>query len=128
MHPLPCFHALDLDPYPASCTSPLCTPPPLPRRSLERLSSVPAGNVLALSGLETSILKSATLSSSPACLPLAPMTFQAAPIVRVALEPSCPTDMAALAAGLKLLNRWGGDVGDVIFAVRGCESGVAGSS
>lgn len=78
-----------------------------PRRALERLSSVPAGNVLALAGLETTILKSATLSSSPACLPLAPMTFQAAPIVRVALEPSCPTDMAALTQGLKLLNRWG---------------------
>jgi ribosome assembly protein 1 len=75
------------------------------RRSLERLSSVPAGNVLALSGLETAILKSATLCSSPAALPLAPMTFQAAPIVRVALEPSCPSDMAALAQGLKLLNR-----------------------
>lgn len=74
-------------------------------RSLERLCAVPAGNVLALSGLETTILKSATLSSSPACLPLAPMTFQAAPIVRVALEPSCPTDMAALTQGLKLLNR-----------------------
>jgi len=98
----------------------LTPPPPRPCRSLERLSCVPAGNVLALSGLETTILKSATLSSSPACLPLAPMTFQAAPIVRVALEPSCPSDMAALAQGLKLLNRWG-EGGRVNKAVRGAE-------
>ncbi|WIA32200.1 hypothetical protein OEZ86_003049 [Tetradesmus obliquus] len=74
-------------------------------RALERLPAVPAGNVCAIAGLETAILKSATLAGSPAALPLAPMTFQAAPIVRVALEPSAPGDMAALAAGLKLLNR-----------------------
>ncbi len=37
---------------------------------------VPAGNVLAIGGLDTAILKSATLSSSPAARPLAPMLFQ----------------------------------------------------
>lgn len=110
--PQPAFQQLRLPCL--SLFSPLL---PLLSRSLERLSAVPAGNVLALSGLETTILKSATLSSSPACLPLAPMTFQAAPIVRVALEPSCPTDMAALAQGLKLLNRCGG--GAVVVAEGG---------
>lgn len=81
-----------------NCLLPSC-------RALERLVCVPAGNVCAIAGLETAVLKSATLSSSPCALPLAPMTFQAAPIVRVALEPSQPGDMAALAHGLKLLNR-----------------------
>lgn len=76
-------------------------------RALERLPCVPAGNVCAIAGLETCILKSATLACSPAALPLAAMTFQAAPIVRVALEPAQPGDMAALAEGLKLLNRCG---------------------
>ncbi|KIY92792.1 elongation factor EF-2 [Monoraphidium neglectum] len=71
-------------------------------RALERLPEVPAGNILAASGLEAAVLKSATLSSTPCAWPLAPM---AAPIVRVALEPSRPTDMAALAEGLRLLNR-----------------------
>lgn len=75
-------------------------------RALERLSAVPAGNVLALAGLDTSILKAATLVSAPAAPPLAPLTFQAAPIVRVALEPVRPGDMGALGAGLKMLNRW----------------------
>lgn len=45
-------------------------------QGLERLARVPAGCVLALGGLDRAILKSATLSSSPACLPLAPMLFQ----------------------------------------------------
>lgn len=46
-------------------------------RGLERLSEVPAGCVLAIGGLDRCILKSATLSSAPACRPLAPMLFQA---------------------------------------------------
>lgn len=74
-------------------------------RALERLGSVPAGCVLALGGLDTAILKSATLSSSPAVRPLAPMTFQAAPIVRVAVEPVAPADLPRLVEGLRLLNR-----------------------
>jgi ribosome assembly protein 1 len=48
-------------------------------QGLERLSTVPAGCVCALGGLERAILKSATLSSSPACRALAPMLFQVAP-------------------------------------------------
>ncbi|KAK9824164.1 hypothetical protein WJX72_008216 [[Myrmecia] bisecta] len=74
-------------------------------RGLERLSQVPAGNVVALGGLDTAILKSATLSSTPACRPLAPMLFQAAPIVRVAVEPAHPAEMPQLVEGLRLLNK-----------------------
>ncbi|KAK9830922.1 hypothetical protein WJX81_005694 [Elliptochloris bilobata] len=74
-------------------------------RGLEALTEVPAGCVVAIGGLGAAILKSATLASSPACRPLAPMLFQAAPIVRVAIEPADPSQMAALATGLRLLNR-----------------------
>ena len=45
-------------------------------RGLERLEQVQAGNVLAIGGLEAAILKSATLSSTAAATPIAPMTFQ----------------------------------------------------
>ena len=45
-------------------------------RGLERLGEVPAGCCLAIGGLERAILKSATLSSTPAARPLAPMLFQ----------------------------------------------------
>ena len=45
-------------------------------RGLERLAQVPAGCCLAIGGLERAILKSATLASTPAARPLAPMLFQ----------------------------------------------------
>jgi translation elongation factor EF-G len=48
-------------------------------RGLEALSEVPAGCVAAIGGLGAAVLKSATLASSPACRPLAPMLFQARP-------------------------------------------------
>lgn len=74
-------------------------------RGLESLHQVPAGNVLALTGLETSILKSATISSTPLCRPIAPLMFQASPIVQVAVEPAHPEDMESLEKGLQLLHR-----------------------
>eukprot|EP00798_Chlamydomonas_sp_ICE-L_P013599 gene13599-19472_t len=74
-------------------------------RALERLVEVPAGNVLAIAGLETCILKSATLCSTPLCRPLAPMVFQAAAIVKVAVEPAQASEMHKLVEGLRLLNR-----------------------
>lgn len=37
---------------------------------------VPAGNILAIAGLDLAILKSATVASTPLCRPLAPMLFQ----------------------------------------------------
>lgn len=48
------------------------------------LQEVPAGNVLAIGGLDTAILKSATLADSAAARPLAPMLFQ----VRIDWSPS----------------------------------------
>jgi ribosome assembly protein 1 len=74
-------------------------------RGLEPKSAVPAGNVVAIRGLGQHILKSGTLSTTPLCWPFARMSFQAAPIVRVALEPCDPSDMGALIRGLRLLNR-----------------------
>lgn len=74
-------------------------------RELEDLEEVPAGNVLGISGLEDFVLKSATLSTSPACLPFIPLNFEATPIVRVAVEPTHPSEMPQLVKGMKLLNQ-----------------------
>ncbi|KAL3134116.1 hypothetical protein ABBQ32_008537 [Trebouxia sp. C0010 RCD-2024] len=74
-------------------------------RGLDRLQQVPAGNVIAIGGLGTAILKSATITSTPACRPLAPMLFQAAPIVKVAVEAALPSELPRLVEGLRLLNR-----------------------
>lgn len=64
-----------------------------------------AGNVVAIRGLGQHILKSATLSSARNCWPFSSMAFQVSPTLRVAIEPSDPSDMGALMKGLRLLNR-----------------------
>ncbi|MCO5614569.1 hypothetical protein L7F22_068852 [Adiantum nelumboides] len=72
---------------------------------LEPKKSVSAGNLVAIRGLGQFILKTATLSTTPYCWPFRSMTFQAAPVMRVALEPSDPADLGCLTQGLRLLNR-----------------------
>lgn len=72
-------------------------------RELETLDSVPAGNVLGIGGLESHVLKSATISSTVACPPFTALPIEARPIVRVAVEPVHPSDMPALARGMRLL-------------------------
>ncbi|XP_074862728.1 elongation factor-like GTPase 1 [Carettochelys insculpta] len=74
-------------------------------RELEDLEEVPSGNVLGIGGLQEFILKSATLSTSPACPPFTPLNFEATPIVRVAVEPKHPSEMPQLVRGMKLLNQ-----------------------
>lgn len=74
-------------------------------RELESLDSVPAGNVLGIGGLEEHVLKSATMSSTVACPAFTEMHFEAAPIVRVAVEPKHATDIGALMWGMRLLNQ-----------------------
>ncbi|KAH9287433.1 hypothetical protein KI387_031550 [Taxus chinensis] len=74
-------------------------------RGLEPVAAASAGNIVAIRGLEQHILKSATITSTPCCWPFASMTYQAGPILRVAIEPSKPSDMAALTKGLQLLSR-----------------------
>lgn len=46
---------------------------------------------LGIGGLQDFVLKSATLSTSPACPPFTPLNFEATPIVRVAVEPKHPS-------------------------------------
>ena len=74
-------------------------------RELETLDSVPAGNVLGIGGLESHVLKSATISSTVTCPPFTALSIEARPIVRVAVEPVHPADMPALARGMRLLNQ-----------------------
>ncbi|XP_060115780.1 elongation factor-like GTPase 1 [Heteronotia binoei] len=103
--PLGCSAADDLPPVPhlACCT--LEDLYLLMGRELEQLEEVPSGNVLGIGGLQEFVLKSATLSSSPACPPFTPLNFEATPIVRVAIEPKHPSEMPQLVKGMKLLNQ-----------------------
>ena len=74
-------------------------------RELESLTRVPAGNVLGIGGLESFILKSATISSTLACPPFTALPYDVRPIVRVAVEPLHPGNMSALHRGMCLLNQ-----------------------
>lgn len=84
-------------------------------RELVPVEIVPAGNIFAIGGLEGRVLRNATLcapsSSGPqdgnddAIVNLAGVAMQAAPIVRVALEPTEPADLPKLKEGLRLLNQ-----------------------
>ena len=71
---------------------------------IQPVSSVPAGNVCGIAGLDAVVLKFATLSSLPPPLsPFLPLSFQSAPIMRVAVEPQRAADFPALLRGLRLL-------------------------
>ncbi|XP_051919819.1 elongation factor-like GTPase 1 isoform X1 [Hippocampus zosterae] len=74
-------------------------------RELEELEEVPSGNVLGIKGLEDVVLKSATISTTPACPPFTPLNFEASPILRVAIEPKHPSEMPKLVRGMRLLNQ-----------------------
>ncbi|CAA6667129.1 unnamed protein product [Spirodela intermedia] len=73
-------------------------------QGLKPVAAASAGNVVAIRGLGRQILKSATLSSTVNCWPFSSLMFQVAPTLKVAIEPSDPADMAALARGLRLLD------------------------
>jgi ribosome assembly protein 1 len=73
-------------------------------RGLEPLTSVPAGVVFGIGGLDGYILKSGTLCSQlEGGVNLAGVSMGSKPIVRVALEPVSPADLDKMIHGLKLL-------------------------
>ena len=74
-------------------------------RDLQDLEVVPAGNIFAVMGVQEHVLKAATVSSSLVCPSLAGVRRDAAPIVRVALEPTVPSQLNQLIEGMKLLDR-----------------------
>ncbi|WVR07229.1 hypothetical protein IAU60_004270 [Kwoniella sp. DSM 27419] len=85
-------------------------------RELVAVDEVPAGHVCAIGGLGSAVPRSATLwapnaagaadvTSDAKLINLAGVSMQAAPIVRVALEPENPSDMNKLIRGLQILNQ-----------------------
>ncbi len=75
-------------------------------RGLEALSSVPAGAVFGIGGLEGHVLKSGTLCSQlKGAVNLAGVSMGTQPIVRVALEPVNPADLEKMIKGMKLLEQ-----------------------
>ncbi|POS83399.1 P-loop containing nucleoside triphosphate hydrolase protein, partial [Erysiphe pulchra] len=73
-------------------------------RELEPLTSVPAGVLFGIGGLEGHILKSGTICSQlEGSINLAGVNMGNQPIVRVALEPVDPSNLDKIVNGLRLL-------------------------
>lgn len=64
---------------------------------------VPAGNVVALSGIDRCLLKTATVTTSSDAHNFRVMKFSVSPVVRVAVDVKDPTDHTKLVEGLKKL-------------------------
>lgn len=65
-------------------------------QQFERVSEVPAGNIVAIGDLDDIILKTGSLFSSPESPAFSSMSFKSKPILRVAVEPVDLTDMPKL--------------------------------
>ncbi|XP_076262352.1 elongation factor-like GTPase 1 isoform X2 [Rhynchophorus ferrugineus] len=71
-------------------------------RELIQVDSVPAGNFCGIGGIESKVLRTATLSTKTDIVPLVEHpTFS--PVVRYAVEPLNPKELPILRHGLKLL-------------------------
>jgi ribosome assembly protein 1 len=87
-------------------------------RDLFPIQTVPAGNVAAVSGLDACVIKSATVSSLVGVVPLASLTMQTTPLVRVAIEARDPRHSLAVERALRVLQR-GDPCADVAVDVGG---------
>lgn len=67
------------------------------------MARVPAGNVVALTGVDKCLLKTATITTSADAHNFRVMKFSVSPVVRVAVDVKDPTDHARLVEGLKKL-------------------------
>ena len=74
--------------------------------SFAPVEEVPAGNIVGIVGIEEEVLKTATLASTWAYLPMNALTFQAKPMVCVAIEPKSHFDLPKLEKGLQLLYQY----------------------
>ncbi|XP_039758305.1 elongation factor-like GTPase 1 isoform X1 [Pararge aegeria] len=74
-------------------------------RELEAIDEAVAGSIIGIGGLEDHILKTATLSSTISCPSFSEIQYAAVPILRVAVEPTYPSQLPQLVKGLRLLNQ-----------------------
>lgn len=74
-------------------------------RYTESVEDVPCGNVVGLVGVDSFIVKTATIVNEDAdeACPLKAMKYSVSPVVRVAVEPKNPADLPKLVEGLKRL-------------------------
>jgi elongation factor 2 len=69
------------------------------------MSSIPAGNVVALTGIDKCLLKTGTVTTNAQAHNFRVMKFSVSPVVRVAVDTQDPTHHAKLVEGLKKLSQ-----------------------
>ena len=74
--------------------------------SILSVDCVPAGNIVAIYGLDQYVLKSGTLASTPYCYPMTAITFQAKPMLQVAIEPTHHANLKNIEIGLQKLYQY----------------------
>lgn len=74
--------------------------------SIQSVDNVPAGNIVAIYGLDQYVLKSGTLASTPYCYPMTAITFQAKPMLQVAIEPTHHANLKNIEIGLQKLYQY----------------------
>jgi elongation factor 2 len=76
-------------------------------RYQETVENIPSGNICGLIGVDTFILKTATLADDEAkdAYPLKDMKYSVSPVVRVAVMPKNAADLPKLVEGLKRLSK-----------------------
>jgi len=74
-------------------------------KNAEPVDDVPAGNTVALVGIDQYLLKGGTITDNPDTHPLVAMKFSVSAVVRVAVEPANPAELPKLVEGLKRLTK-----------------------
>lgn len=74
-------------------------------RTVEQISDVPCGNTVGLVGVDQYLLKSGTLTTAEDAHCIADMKYSVSPVVRVAIKPKDPKDLAKLVEGMRKLSK-----------------------
>lgn len=69
----------------------------------QRMECVPAGNTVAIMGVDDYLVKSGTITSDLQSCPIRPMKFSVSAVVRVAVAPKNASDLPKFVSGLKSL-------------------------
>ncbi|KAL0218130.1 hypothetical protein RCL1_008978 [Eukaryota sp. TZLM3-RCL] len=74
-------------------------------RVVEAVNDIPAGNTVALVGVDQFLTKNGTLTTHEQAYPIRAMKFSVSPVVRVAVEPKNAAELPKLVEGLKRLSK-----------------------
>lgn len=85
---------------------------------VEQVPDVPCGNTVALVGVDQFLMKQGTIASDDDAHNIRVMKYSVSPVVRVAVEATCASDLPKLVEGLKKLNK-----SDPMVLVETTESG-----